>query len=274
MKPTELDAILDSVESIHRIAEALSRDSGKIAEMLKIIQRRPAEPSEKADIYAYNGQLLRTLPHYGIPANVRESLHETLLTQYAELHGFDSATVVQCMSGRKAGAEIIMDAAATLAPIADGPTPTTPLQDSLLALTDSLSRRENVPRPLGVLVAEYFSPAVLRGGRGFLRPGQPTDLGSFSEDLLVIGPVRSQAWPCGWYKYESVTSAPDQFYLKLDNFAILIVELRSGTPSAMVVKLDDVNANEWMSVRDLTRSEDLILSAEADKYFNAMSAPA
>lgn len=274
MKPAELDSVLDSVESIHRIAEALARDTGKIAELLKVIQRRPAAPSEKADIYAYNSQLLRTLPHYGIPANLRESLHETLLAQYAELHGFDSAIVVQCMAGRKAGAEVIMDAAANLAPVADGPTPTTPLQDSLLALTDSLSRRESVPRPLGVLVAEYFSPAVLRGGRGFLRPGQPTDLGSFSEDLLTVGPVRSQAWPCGWYKHESVSGAPDQFYLKLDNFAILIVELRSGTPSAMVVKLADVNATEWMSVRDLTRSEDLVLSAEADKHFNAMSAPA
>lgn len=273
MKPAELDSVLDSVESIHRIAEALARDTGKIAELLKVIQRRPAAPSEKADIYAYNSQLLRTLPHYGIAANVRESLHETLLSQYAELHGFDTAIVVQCMSGRKAGAEVIMDAAAAVA-VDDGPTPTTPLQDSLLALTDSLSRRNNVPRPLGVLVAEHFSPAVLLGGRGFLRPGQPPELGSFSEDMLVVGPVRAAKWPAGWYKHESVSSAPDQFYLKLDNFAILIIELRSGTPSAMVVKLADSSATEWMSVRDLTRSEDLVLSAEAEKYFNAMSAPA
>ena len=268
MQPQELDSVLDNVESLHRIATALARDSGDLARVLKQIQTRAAAPSEKADIHAYNEQLQRTLPHYGIPDNLRESLHETLLTQYAQLHAIQPTDLAALLSQyRKPGTEIIMDQAVQV----DGPTPSalSTSTNQLLAATEAMARRAALPKQPGELVAQYFSPAVLGAGRGFLKPGVG-GLESYSEDILKIGVARSMKWPSGWYSQPSASQRPDQFFLKTDNFAFVVRGLNTDAPEGFATPLASDNG-EFVQLNFLSRGEGLALSAELEKAFEDLS---
>lgn len=283
MKPEELDSVIDSLESLRRIADAFLRDTSALADVLKRIQHRGVAAEHKGDIFAYDEQIARLLPHYGIPAGgVRESLHETLLTNYAALHSIPATDLAQLLTKmRTAGREVThltpsepTPSKAAEAFIMDsGPTPT-PLQESLLQLTDSMARRAAVPKPIGEQVAQYFSAAVVRVGRGFLRPGV-SELQSYSESVFSATPGKAQNWPDGFYDQKNAGTTPGQFFCKTPNWLVVIKDLFGDTATVWACTREQIIGDtEFVPMDSWSRGENLAISGELEILFEALSSKA
>lgn len=239
MQPQVLDKVIENVESLFRIASALTRDLDELRASLKQAQQISPAPIE------------RTL---GDDFNIHQpEAHRPAIDAFAR------GAVVEIPYAAEAQ-RVAPEHVTSRKPMA--------IDDSvkeLLGSVEAAAAGMRQPVTPGERLTQYLSPSVLHGGRGFVQPGQ-NGLKRYKDDITHgLSALELLEFPDGFYASTAETS--EQFFMKTPTFMVLVAGM-PDTPRALVYQRGHMG--ESLDMNDLSRGELLQLSNELDRALSSL----
>jgi len=146
------------------------------------------------------------------------------------------------------------------------PQPIGEAVEELLHAVEANVASQRGPQSPGEVLTKYMSPAILRGGRGFVQPGA-SGLKRYRESLFNNGGVEPDQlvnFPTGFYSADQ--TGQDEFFIATPNFFVLVyglrgevglgVHLRSSVGN--MITQDEMSAGERLQ---LSKELDVVLSS-------------
>lgn len=248
------EAAITKLESLRRIAGALHRDIEDVLEELKANQPpefvdRPLASTQAPEVqlpYAAEpvsptGQVSDAFTSRKAPSNVEVMQRQQLqpVRRQAEIH----------TPGRQ-------------------PQPIGEAVEELLNAVEANAANQRGPKSPSEILTKYMSPAILRGGRGFVQPGF-AGLKRYREVLLANGGLETSQlvhFPTGFYS--ATTDGQDEFFVATPNFFVLVYGLRSEVGLGVYLR---ANMGNMITQDEMSLGERLQLSNELEAVLSTLS---